>query len=57
MAEVESSPAATGAQDGRPQKPDEAKYKADLAKAEKDHEAAQARFVRKHFMWQNRTRC
>ncbi|KIV80326.1 hypothetical protein PV11_07834 [Exophiala sideris] len=44
MADVDSSPATTGAQAGRPEKPDEAKYKADLAKAEKEHEAAQARF-------------
>jgi hypothetical protein len=47
MADAETSPAPadTGAQKTRPEKPDEAKYKADLAKAEKDHEAAQARFV------------
>ncbi|KAK5464584.1 multicopy suppressor of BFA (Brefeldin A) [Exophiala xenobiotica] len=46
MADAETSPAPadTGAQKTRPEKPDEAKYKADLAKAEKDHEAAQARF-------------
>jgi hypothetical protein len=47
MADAETSPAPAdaGAQKTRPEKPDEAKYKADLAKAEKDHEAAQARFV------------
>ncbi len=47
MADAETSPAPadTGAQKVRPEKPDEAKYKAELAKAEKDHEAAQARFV------------
>ena len=43
MADI--APTAEAAQSGRPQKPDEAKYKADLAKAEKAHEAAQARFV------------
>lgn len=48
MAEVDNSPATTGTQNARPEKPDEAKYKADLAKAEKEHEAAQARFVRSH---------
>lgn len=44
MADTEKVPVADGASK-RPEKPDEAKYKADLAKAEKDHEAAQARFV------------
>ncbi|RMZ87436.1 hypothetical protein DV736_g5337, partial [Chaetothyriales sp. CBS 134916] len=36
--------AAAVAAGGRPQKPDEAKYKADLAAAEKAHEAAQKKF-------------
>jgi phage FluMu gp28-like protein len=45
MADVASTPAQDGADKTRPQKPDEAKYKEDLAKAEKEHEAAQARFV------------
>ncbi|EXJ88050.1 hypothetical protein A1O1_04977 [Capronia coronata CBS 617.96] len=44
MADVENSPAAEGTQKGRPEKPDEAKYKAALAQAEKEHEAAQAKF-------------
>ena len=44
MADTQTAPAADGAHK-RPEKPDEAKFKADLAKAEKDHEAAQARFV------------
>jgi hypothetical protein len=45
MADVDTTPAVDGAQKSRPEKPDEAKFKADLAKAEKEHEAAQARFV------------
>ncbi|KIX03476.1 uncharacterized protein Z518_07029 [Rhinocladiella mackenziei CBS 650.93] len=44
MADVATTPATDGIQKTRPEKPDEAKFKADLAKAEKDHEAAQARF-------------
>ncbi|KIW12621.1 hypothetical protein PV08_09899 [Exophiala spinifera] len=45
MADSETTPPATnGAQKARPEKPDEAKFKADVAKAEKEHEAAQARF-------------
>ncbi|KAK6373657.1 multicopy suppressor of BFA (Brefeldin A) [Exophiala oligosperma] len=45
MADSETSPpAANGAQKARPEKPDEAKFKADVAKAEKEHEAAQAKF-------------
>jgi chromosome segregation ATPase len=44
MADTAAPPAADAAQKGRPEKPDEAKFKADLAKAEKEHEAAQARF-------------
>ncbi|KAH0839219.1 hypothetical protein AYO21_05635 [Fonsecaea monophora] len=43
MANVDASAAADGAHK-RPEKPDEAKFKEALAKAEKDHEAAQARF-------------
>ncbi|EXJ53440.1 uncharacterized protein A1O5_13308 [Cladophialophora psammophila CBS 110553] len=43
MADVETAPATDGAHK-RPEKPDEAKFKDDLAKAEKAHEAAQARF-------------
>lgn len=45
MADTETVPPTEGAQKGRPEKPDEAKYKAALAQAEKEHEAAQARFV------------
>lgn len=44
MADTAAPPAADAAQKGRPEKPDEAKFKADLAKAEKEHEGAQARF-------------
>ena len=44
MADTTATPATDGAHK-RIEKPDEAKYKADLTKAEKDHEAAQARFV------------
>ena len=53
MADSEPAPAVDGAHK-RPEKPDEAKYKADLGKAEKDHEAAQARFVRIYIYWQTR---
>lgn len=44
MADTATAPAAA---DGikRPEQPDEAKYKADLAEAEKAHKAAQAEFV------------
>lgn len=45
MANKETTPAADGAQKTRPEKPDEAKFKADLEKAEKEHAAAQAKFV------------
>ena len=45
MADVATAPAQDAAEKGRPQKPDEAKFKADVAAAEKEHEAAQARFV------------
>lgn len=44
MADAEKVPVADGASK-RPEKPDEAKYKADLAKAEKAHQVAQAAFV------------
>lgn len=44
MADTATAPAAD-AGTHRPQKPDEAKYKADLAEAEKAHKAAQAEFV------------
>ncbi|EXJ86740.1 hypothetical protein A1O3_03694 [Capronia epimyces CBS 606.96] len=44
MADTESSPAADGVHKTRPEKPDEAAYKAALAQAEKEHEAAQAKF-------------
>ncbi|OQV01849.1 hypothetical protein CLAIMM_07140 [Cladophialophora immunda] len=43
MADVDTPPATDGAHK-RPEKPDEAKFKEDVAKAEKVHEAAQARF-------------
>jgi hypothetical protein len=46
MADTATSPTVQDPTDkSRPPKPDEAKFKEDLAKAEKDHEAAQARFV------------
>ncbi len=45
MADIAAAPAQDGADKTRPQKPDEAKFKADVAAAEKEHEAAQARFV------------
>ena len=45
MADTATAPAQDGADKTRPQKPDEAKFKEDVAKAEKEHEAAQARFV------------
>ena len=44
MADTAPPPSADAGGKTRPEKPDEAKYKADLAKAEKDHEAIQARF-------------
>lgn len=56
MADVATAPAAdltngkTGPGDkahkARPEKPDEEKYKTDLAKAEKEHAAAQEKLVR-----------
>ena len=56
MADSETTPPATnGAQKARPEKPDEAKFKADVAKAEKEHEAAQARFVWTRFALLMRT--
>lgn len=45
MADTAPAPATDGIDKTRPHKPDEAQFKADLAKAEKEHEAAQARFV------------
>lgn len=45
MADTAPAVEATSATSGRPQKPDEAKFKEDLAKAEKTHEAAQKKFV------------
>ncbi|KAG9775736.1 hypothetical protein KCU88_g5064, partial [Aureobasidium melanogenum] len=44
MADAETVSATDGTQKSRPEKPDEAKFKAALAQAEKEHEAAQARF-------------
>jgi hypothetical protein len=48
MADVASPPAAPseGVTKTRPEKPDEAKYKADLAKAEKEHELKMKEYVR-----------
>lgn len=48
MTDVAATPATDAVDKSRPQKPDEAKFKADVAEAEKDHEAAQARFVGSH---------
>ena len=45
MADTTAAPVQDGADKPRAQKPDEAKFKADIAKAEKEHEGAQARFV------------
>ena len=47
MADNDTTPPAPGdiAVKGRPEKPDEAKYKADLAKAEKDHKLKMEQFV------------
>lgn len=48
MADVAPSPAAPtdAVAKARPEKPDEAKFKADLAKAEKEHELKMKEFVR-----------
>ena len=48
MADVAPSPAAPTdtAAKTRPEKPDEAKFKADLAKAEKEHELKMKEYVR-----------
>jgi hypothetical protein len=48
MADVAPLPATSseGATKTRPEKPDEAKYKADLAKAEKEHELKMKEYVR-----------
>jgi hypothetical protein len=46
MADVATPPAAEGKQQVvKPEKPDEDKYKEDLAKAEKEHTAAQDKLV------------
>ena len=45
MAELDNTAAGDVQDKHRPQKPDEVKYKADLELAEKNHKAAQARFV------------
>lgn len=45
MADVEK-PTADGAGKSRPEKPDETKFKASVEQAEKEHKAAQAKFVR-----------
>ena len=42
---VDSTPEGDSSVKQRPEKPDEAKYRADLEQAEKDHKAAQAKFV------------
>jgi hypothetical protein len=39
-------PSSEGATKTRPEKPDEAKYKAELAKAEKEHELKMKEYVR-----------
>ena len=48
MADVAPPPAASSeaTTKTRPEKPDEAKYKADLAKAEKEHELKMKEYVR-----------
>jgi hypothetical protein len=48
MADVAPPPATSseGVTKTRPEKPDEAKYKADLAKAEKEHELKMKEYVR-----------
>ena len=46
---VDSTPDGDSSIKQRPDKPDEAKYKADLEQAEKDHKAAQAKFVHTSF--------
>jgi hypothetical protein len=52
MADVETPPAAEASQGKqqivKPDKPDEDKYKEDLAKAEKEHTAAQDKLVGTH---------
>lgn len=44
MADVAKAPAADSG--AKPSKPDEAKFKSDVEQAEKEHKAAQAKFVR-----------
>jgi predicted nicotinamide N-methyase len=55
MADVATPPAAEAAQTKqqivKPEKPDEDKYKEDLAKAEKEHTAAQEKLVGQHSLW------
>jgi hypothetical protein len=55
MADVATPPAADAAQGKqqivKPEKPDEDKYKEDLAKAEKEHTAAQEKLVGQHALW------
>ena len=48
MADVAPPPAAStdGVTTGRPEKPDETKFKADLSKAEKEHELKMKEYVR-----------
>lgn len=46
MADASPAPAVDGAK-GRPEKPNEEAYKADLAKAQKDHDATMAKYVRR----------
>ena len=48
MADVAQPPSAAtdGVTKSRPEKPDEAKYKADLTKAEKEHELKMKEYVR-----------
>ena len=41
----------------KPEKPDEAKYKEDLSKAEKEHAAAQEKLVLSHFSHSSNTCC
>ena len=60
MADVAPSPVADAPQGKqqivKPEKPDEDKYKEDLAKAEKEHTAAQDKLVRLHYLsWIYRT--
>jgi hypothetical protein len=55
MADVATPPAAEATQGKqqivKPEKPDEDKYKEDLAKAEKEHTAAQEKLVGQYPLW------